>query len=138
MQTISLLVLRISIGLLLVIWGADKIVDLEHAVAVSNKVYYGAFSGPVMQSLLTVVGALEISLGIAVIVGVFRHIAYIFLALVTGTTLVAVSGSVIDPWGWFLENSNVLFYPSLIIFAGVLVLFAFREADTCSIDNALN
>ena len=99
MQAISLLALRISIGLLLVIWGIDKIVDLEHAVAVSNKVYYGLFSGPLMQSLLTVVGALEISLGIAVIAGVFRHIAYIFLALVTGTTLVAVSGSVIDPWG---------------------------------------
>jgi hypothetical protein len=36
---------------------------------------------------------------------------------------------VVDPWGWYLEGANVLFYPSLIIFAASLVLWAFMDDD---------
>lgn len=34
-----------------------------------------------------------------------------------------------DPWGWWLGGANVLFYPSLVVFAGSLVLWAFRDED---------
>lgn len=39
-----------------------------------------------------------------------------------------------DPWGWYLEGSNVLFSPSLIIFAAVLALWALREEDRLALD----
>jgi hypothetical protein len=35
--------------------------------------------------------------------------------------------SIVDPWGWYLTGTNALFFPSLIIFAGAVVLLAFRE-----------
>lgn len=33
--------------------------------------------------------------------------------------------SIVDPWRWVLEGTNVLFYPSLIVLAGSLVRRAF-------------
>jgi hypothetical protein len=42
--------------------------------------------------------------------------------------------SVVDPWGWVLQGANVLFYPSVIIFAGAWVLWAFRDADALALD----
>jgi hypothetical protein len=42
--------------------------------------------------------------------------------------------SIVDPWGWYLEGANVLFFPSLIIFAAALVLAAHRAEDALSVD----
>jgi hypothetical protein len=39
----------------------------------------------------------------------------------------------VDPWGWYLEGSSVLFYPSLIIFAAVLVLWAMSAEDVLAL-----
>ena len=38
-------------------------------------------------------------------------------------TSIGVWKSIVDPWGWFLDGSNVLFYPSAIIAAGALLLW---------------
>jgi hypothetical protein len=54
--------------------------------------------------------------------------------LLNGASLLAVMPSVIDPWGWMFEGSNVLFYPSLIIFAGSLLLIAYRDEDRMALD----
>jgi hypothetical protein len=43
--------------------------------------------------------------------------------------MLGVWKSIVDPWGWFLTGANTLFYPSLIIFAGVLILIAFADED---------
>ena len=63
-----------------------------------------------------------------------RTLLYPVLLVITGATVLVVWRSIVDPWGWVLEGSNVLFYPSLIIFAGSLVLWAFREEDTLALD----
>lgn len=131
MKEKSLLFLRISIGLLMVIWGIDKLVNVEHGLTVSEGFYLGLFSAPI---LLQGFGVLQILLGIGVIVGVTRRVLYPLLLLITGVTVLGVWKSVVDPWGWVLEGSNVLFYPSLIILAGVLVLWAFRDEDTIALD----
>ncbi|EWH02081.1 hypothetical protein [Halomonas sp. BC04] len=69
-----------------------------------------------------------------VIVGFARRWIYPLQILLNGASLLAVSASVIDPLGWFLEGTNALFYPSLIIFAGSLVVMAFREEDRLALD----
>ena len=126
MRAPSLLLLRISLGLLMVIWGADKLVNVEHGLAVSERFYLGAFSS---AALLRAFGVAQIALGVLVLLGVARRLTYPLLLAVTGTTLLGVWKSVVDPWGWWLEGANVLFYPSFIIFAGSLVLWAFRDED---------
>lgn len=122
----SLLFLRVSLGLLMVIWGADKLVDVQHGLAVSEHFYRGAFGS---AALLKAFGVVQLALGALVVLGVGRRYAYPLLLAVTGVTLLGVWKSVVDPWGWYLEGANVLFYPSLIIFAGSLVLWAFRDED---------
>jgi hypothetical protein len=55
------------------------------------------------------------------------------LAIFTVSGL-SVWKSIVDPWGWVFEGTNALFYPSLIILAGALVLWGFREQDTIALD----
>lgn len=129
-QALSLLALRISLGALMIIWGLDKLVNPAHGLLVADHFYLGLLGSARLMPLL---GVAQVALGILVVAGVARRYAYPLLAAVTGTTLLGVWRSVIDPWGWMLEGSNALFFPSLIIFAGVLVLIAFRDEDTFSL-----
>lgn len=133
MKANTLLFLRISIGILMLIWGIDKLVNVEHAVAVSEGFYVGAFS---VELLLKAFGVVEILLGVGVILGWYRRFLYPVLLAITGITVLGVWRSILDPWGWVLEGSNVLFYPSLITFAGALVLLAFRDEDSRSLDHS--
>ena len=132
MKPRSLLLLRASLGLLMLLWGVDKLVNVEHGLAVSERFYLGAFSS---AALLKAFGAAQIALGALVVVGAARRYAYPVLLAVTGATLLGVWRSVVDPWGWYLTGANVLFYPSLIIFAGSLVLWAFRDEDRLALDH---
>lgn len=131
MKAKSLLFLRFSIGMLLVIWGIDKLVDVEHGLVVSQKFYWNLFSAP---TLLGAFGVVEILLGLLVVAGLARRICYPVILVILGFGALALWQSIIDPWGWVLPDSNVLFYPSLIIFAGALVLWAFQDEDTLALD----
>jgi putative oxidoreductase len=131
MKHISLLLLRISLGWLLVIWGADKVFNVEHGLAVANKFYFGFLAA---ESALQVAGVLQILIGVAVVVGFARRWVYPIQVLLNGASLLAVFKSVVDPWGWVFTGTNALFYPSLIIFAASLLLIAFREEDTWVLD----
>ena len=126
MKTRSLLLLRVSLGLLMLIWGVDKLVNVRHGLAVSQHFYLGTFdSAPLLQAF----GVAQMALGVLILLGVARRVAYPGLLAITGVTLLGVWRSVVDPWEWWLEGANVLFYPSLIIFAASLVLWAFADED---------
>ena len=113
--------LRASLGWLLVIWGADKLVNPAHGIEVSDWLYFGWFS---QRVVMTGFGIVEIGLGLLLMAGLWKRVAYPALAVITGATLLGVWRSIVDPWGWYMEGTNALFFPSLIIFAGVLVLLA--------------
>jgi uncharacterized membrane protein YphA (DoxX/SURF4 family) len=127
MKTWTLMLLRVSLGWLLVIWGADKVFNVEHGMAVANKFYFGFLA---IESALQVAGVLQILVGLAVVVGFARRWVYPAQVLLNAASLLAVLQSVIDPWSWVLAGSNALFYPSLIIFAASLLLIAYRDEDT--------
>jgi uncharacterized membrane protein YphA (DoxX/SURF4 family) len=121
-QRLALGALRVSLGLLMLVWGADKLVNPAHGMQVAEHFYFGL---PAPRGAMAVAGALQIALGALVALGLVRRVAYPALAAVTGLTLLGVWRSVLDPWGWWLTGTNALFFPSLIVFAGVLVLLAF-------------
>jgi uncharacterized membrane protein YphA (DoxX/SURF4 family) len=131
MKRYTLLFLRLSVAYLLLIWGVDKLVDPAHGLAVSTGFYAGLFGG---RALMPVYGAVQIALGALLAAGLARRYVYPAVAAITGTTLLGVWKSVVDPWGWYLEGSSVLFYPSLIIFAAVLVLWAASADDVLALD----
>ncbi len=127
MKQRSLLLLRLSLGLLMVVWGVDKLVNVEHGMAVSAGFYLNLFSVPV---LLQAFGVVQVLIGLLIGAGLARRFAYPALLAITATTLAGVWKSIVDPWGWYLEDANVLFHPSLIIFAASLVVWGFRYDDT--------
>lgn len=135
LQPFALVALRTSLGLLMLVWGADKFADPEHGVGVAQHFYFGLLSA---RALMPVLGVLQLALGLLVVVGLARRLAYPALTAVAGVTLVGVWRSVLDPWGWVLDGTNALFFPSLIVFAGTLVLLAFVRDDQLALDRRLH
>jgi uncharacterized membrane protein YphA (DoxX/SURF4 family) len=131
----SIFLLRVSIGLLLVFWGLDKLVNNEHAIAVSDTFYLGLFSQAV---LLKIFGIIEAFIGLLIVLGIWRKFTYPLMILMNAVSALGVWKSIVDPWGWYLEGTNVLFYPSLIILAGSLVLLTFLEFDNVALDVKLD
>jgi uncharacterized membrane protein YphA (DoxX/SURF4 family) len=130
----SLLFLRLAIGALLVWWGLDKLVQVDHGLEVAQGFYFGVGAN---RRFLQAFGVFEVAVGLLVMLGLGRRWIYPVLLLITGVTLIGVWRSVVDPWGWVFEGSNVLFYPSVIIFAASLVLYAFRDADLLALDSRI-
>lgn len=120
----TLLLLRASLGLLMIVWGLDKLANPGHGMKVAARFYFGM---PLSTQVMPALGIAQIVLGILVMLRVRERETLAVLAMLTGITLLGVWRSVIDPWGWYLTGTNALFFPSLIIFAGAVVLFAFRE-----------
>jgi uncharacterized membrane protein YphA (DoxX/SURF4 family) len=127
----SLFLLRVSTGLLLVFWGLDKLVNVEHSLRVAERFYLGVGA---TTWFLNAFGVIEILLGILVVVGKWRRITYPAMLAIFAVSGLSVWKSIVDPWGWVFEGTNALFYPSFIIFAGALVLWAFREQDRMALD----
>ena len=131
MKSWSLLALRITIALLVLLWGIDKIVDPAHAIRVSDTFYRGLLS---QGGLMPVLGILQVGLALLAMVGLFRRMVDPLMLLVNLGSMLGVWRSVVDPWGWVLEGTNVLFFPSVIVVAGCLVLIAFRDQETLALD----
>jgi putative oxidoreductase len=126
MKRYTLLLSRLALGGLMVWWGLDKILHMQHALAVSQSFYLGWVMTPAVWRGL---GGLQVGLGILLMLGVGRRWTYPLLLLVTGVSLLAVWRSVVDPFGWWSSDTELLFYPSIIIFASAAVLAAFRDED---------
>lgn len=131
----GLLLLRVSTGWLLVMWGLDKIVNVEHGQRVAESFYMGVGTQAIV---LNVLGGLEALLGVFVVLGLWRRFAYPVTFVVLLITALAVWRSIIDPWGWFLDGSQVLFYPSIIVFAGAMVLWGTKDEDEMTLDARLD
>lgn len=131
MKRIGLTLLRVSTGWLLVLWGLDKFLDTNHSVRVAEAFYLGLWS---QATVLKAFGVAEVLLGLLVVVGLWRRRVYPVMTLVLGITALGVWKSILDPWGWVLDGTNVLFYPSLIIIAAAITLWGTIAEDTMCLD----
>ncbi len=134
MKPLSLLLLRLSTGLLLSVWGYMKLFDPDSGQYVTDKYYMGFVQSELIHQVW---GAAEILLGLLVILGLWRTIVYPLQSVVLGIGALAVWKSLIDPLGVLFGEAqvNILFFPSSTVFFATLVLLAFRADDTLSIDS---
>lgn len=133
----SLLLLRMGTGLLLMLWGGLRVMTPDTGPGLADKYYSGFMDAPALQ---VVFGAAEVLIGLLVVVGLFRRIAYPLQALVLVPGALLLWRYLLDPMGaWLMnpEDSQILFFPSIIVAAATLVLIAFREHDRGSLDAAL-
>lgn len=133
MKSVSLMLMRVGLGLLILIWAIVKLGAPEASIGVSDKYYSGLLSDPTLQLVL---GVLQAGLALLVILGLFRRIAYPAMAALLGVGALAIWPSIVDPLGLIFgqDNVQILFFPSLIVFFGTLVMLAFRDEDTLSLD----
>lgn len=134
MKAASLLLLRVSTGLLLMIWGMIRLGAPEAGVHISEKYYQGVVSYAALQQPW---GAAQLLIGALVCLGLFRRFAYPAQAVILCVGALAIWKYLLDPLGMYLlnaESRQVLFFPSLAVAAATLVLLAFRSDDRLSLD----
>lgn len=137
MKSLLLLLLRITTGALLVIWGLIKVMAPAAAIGVSNKYYGGLISAEALQPIL---GWAQITLGALVILGLLRVIVYPLQAVVLVVGAAAIWQYLVDPLGLYLldeETRQVLFFPSTTVAIASLIMLAFKSDDTLALDSIL-
>jgi len=133
MKSISLLLLRASTGICLMLWGAMKIIATDRATGISQKYYAGLLDG---QLLNYVLGSGQVLLGLLVVLGLFRTITYAAQAVWYFAGLVPILVYIIDPFGLYIASeAKLLFFPSTTLFFASLIMIAFKEYDTASLDH---
>jgi uncharacterized membrane protein YphA (DoxX/SURF4 family) len=121
---LALLLIRVTFGLFLLVWGLDKIMNTDHVVAVFSKFYgIGALAG----SAAMVLGVLQILLSLAIIAGLYKTVTYGAAVLIHGGSTIATAGHILMP---LAEGSNLLFMAGLPLMGAVLGLFIARQHDT--------
>jgi putative oxidoreductase len=133
----SLLFLRVSTGLLCMIWGLIRIAEPKAGVGVNTKYYGGVLADASWQ---TPWGAFLLIVGALTILGLFRKFAYPLQAAILCMGALAIWKYLLDPLGLYLldrETSQVLFFPSLAMAAATLVLIAFKSDDAYALDRVL-
>ncbi|MCB9958340.1 MAG: DoxX family membrane protein [Rhodospirillaceae bacterium] len=138
-QCWALVLLRVGLGGLMVWWGLNKIVDPDLSADISDIFYFHLFEA---EMLSVVFGVAQAGLGALVIIGLWRGIAYPVMAVILGFTLASTWYAVVDPFGWWLPPQvdfpfTQLFYPSIVNFAGALVLWSQMDTDRWALDQAL-
>lgn len=136
-KALSLLFLRLSTGMLCVIWGLIRIGEPKAGMGVNSKYYGGILASETAQYIW---GAFLLIVGALTILGLFRKYAYPLQAAILCVGALAIWKYLLDPLGLYLldrESSQVLFFPSLGMAAATLVLIAFRSDDAYALDAKL-
>lgn len=134
LRTFSLAFLRVSMGLLLMIWGVIRVGAPDAGTGVSTKYYGGIGAATGIQYAW---GAALLLIGFLAVIGLLRRFALPAQAVVLCFGALAIAKYLVDPLGmWLLsrEDSQVLFFPSLAMAAASLLLVTMRDEDRWAVD----
>jgi hypothetical protein len=117
---ISLLLLRLSLGLVMMVWAFDKILNPGHGAAVFES-FYG-LSG-VGESLIPMIGIAQGLIVLAFLLGAARTWSY-------GAVLLMHAVTTLVSWSAYLQPlKNILFFAAWPMLAGLIALFLLRDHD---------
>lgn len=125
--SLSLLGLRLSVFLVMLMWTVDKFIRPEHAAGVFAHFY--AMDG-LGASAFVILGVLELLLLLAFVTGFARRFSY-------GAVLLLHAASTLSDWQQYLhphEGANLLFFTAWPMLAACLTLYLLRDADSMTID----
>jgi len=117
---LSLLALRLTVFLVMLVWTIDKFIDVEHAAAVYENFY---FLGGLGASVMYVIGAIELLIILGFLLGIAKRWTY-------GAVLVfhAVSTFASFPMYFDWQNGR-LFFAAWPMLAACLALYLLRDKD---------
>jgi hypothetical protein len=117
---LCLLLLRLSLGLMMMIWAFDKILNPSHGAAVLES-FYG-LSG-IGEPIVRGIGAVQAVIVLAFLCGVARTWSY-------GAVLFMHAVTTLVSWSAYLQPlDNILFFAAWPMLAGLITLFLLREED---------
>ncbi|MEM7058910.1 MAG: hypothetical protein AAF557_15085 [Pseudomonadota bacterium] len=138
-QSIALLCLRVSLGMLLVWWGLAKIVKPAMGMKVQEKFYLDLFHSVDLQYAF---GYVQVIVGLCVVLGFKRKFAIPAQLAITGFSALMILPALLDPFALYLPFKKLagiqhLFYPTVIALCGAAVMITFRKQDRWNLDNVL-
>jgi uncharacterized membrane protein YkgB len=119
---LSLLMLRISVFLVMLMWTLDKFVRPEHASAVYEHFY---FIGGLGNAVFYIIGGIELVILLGFLLGYQKRITY-------GVVLVLHAISTISSYKQYLSpytEVNLLFFAAFPMLAACFALYYLRDAD---------
>lgn len=124
--SLSLLALRLTVFLVMLMWTLDKFIQPGHAAGVFEHFYA---LGGVGSAVIVTLGVLELILLLAFVVGFARRFSY-------GAVLLLHAGSTLSSWHQYLhpqEGANLLFFAAWPMLAACLALYLLRDFDSITI-----
>ncbi len=118
--SISLLLLRLSLGLVMMVWAFDKILNPGHGAGVLDA-FYGV-SG-VGEQIIRGMGMVQALIVLGFLLGVAKTWTY-------GAVLLMHTVTTLMTWKSYLEPlKNILFFSAWPMLAGLVTLFLLRSED---------
>lgn len=120
--SISLLILRIGLTIVMAVWTMDKFVNPGHAAAV-----FGGFYGldGIAESLFLFVGVAQAFILVCFFFGVFKFWSRLAVLLMAAAGTLTPFAKYLDPF----SGPNILFFAAWPMLAAALVLFLMRDSD---------
>ena len=118
----SLLLMRLTIFLVMLMWTIDKFVNPGHAAAVYENFY---FLGGLGTTVMTVLGAIELLVLAGFLLGLYRTWTY-------GAVLAFHSVSTFSSYKQYLapfDGAHLLFFAAWPMWAACVTLFLLRSRD---------
>lgn len=119
---LSLLLLRASVFLVMLMWTVDKFINPSHAAKVYESFY---FIGGLGTGAMYVIGAIEIVILLLFLAGILKKYTY-------GAVLVFHTISTLAPFKQYFapfDGPNLLFFAAWPMLAACITLFLLREQD---------
>jgi putative oxidoreductase len=119
---VALLVLRLLIFGVFLMWAFDKLLAPEQAA----RIYQAYFSLPVSQSLVTLIGAAELVLLGAFLIGYQKRFVRAVMLVLMGIACLAPGRFYLTPF----EDHILLYFAAFPAFAVTFMLYYLRDRDT--------
>lgn len=119
---LSLLALRLTVALVMLVWNLDKFINPRHAASVYENFYLLSGLG---REVMFAIGAVEIVIVAAFLLGVKKRLTY-------GTVLALHAISTVSSYKQYLapyDGPNILFFAAWPMLAACLALYLLRDQD---------
>ncbi len=121
--SLSLLLLRIGIFVVMLVWTLDKFINPGHAAAVYEKFY---LIGGLGKEIMYGIGVIELVILAGFVTGAWKRFTY-------GVVLVLHAISTFSSYKQYLapyDGPNILFFAAWPMLAACLALYLLRDRDT--------
>lgn len=130
-EALALLVLRVGLAWFLLVWAVNKILAPDQYVKIWGY-FHGIAIGPTLPYYM---GAAQIAMSLAMMLGAFRKLSYTLGFLIHGVTMVIILPSLVAPFvieNGFPVNRNQSI--AVTAFVGFAALWLLRHRDHWSLD----